>query len=65
MSEFLHMGGYAAFVWPSYGLSALVLFLLVFLSIRKLKVTERLLKPLEEERQLARTQRRQAREKTV
>ena len=20
MSEFLHMGGYAAFVWPSYGL---------------------------------------------
>ena len=25
MSEFFAMGGYAAFVWPSYGLTALVL----------------------------------------
>jgi heme exporter protein D len=25
MSEFLHMGGYAAFVWPSFGLAAGVL----------------------------------------
>lgn len=25
MSEFLSMGGYAAFVWPSYGLTALVM----------------------------------------
>ena len=25
MSEFLSMGGYAAFVWPSYGITALVL----------------------------------------
>ena len=25
MNEFLEMGGYAAFVWPAYGLSLLVL----------------------------------------
>jgi len=25
MSEFLHMGGYAAFVWPSIGLTVVVL----------------------------------------
>ncbi len=27
MKEFLLMGGYAAFVWPSYALAALVLWL--------------------------------------
>jgi len=27
MLEFFQMGGYAAFVWPSYGLAALVLWL--------------------------------------
>ena len=25
MTEFLHMGGYATFVWTSYGLAAVVL----------------------------------------
>ncbi len=25
MSEFLHMGGYAAYVWPSYGLALVIL----------------------------------------
>jgi heme exporter protein D len=25
MQEFLHMGGYARFVWPAYGLAFLVL----------------------------------------
>jgi heme exporter protein D len=25
MSEFLAMGGYAAFIWPAYGISALAL----------------------------------------
>lgn len=25
MSEFFHMGGYAAFVWSAYGISALAL----------------------------------------
>jgi heme exporter protein D len=34
MSEFLDMGGYAAFVWPSYGLVALVLGVLAWTSWR-------------------------------
>jgi heme exporter protein D len=34
MSEFLDMGGYAAFVWPSYGLVALVLSVLAWTSWR-------------------------------
>ena len=25
MSEFLHMGGYAAYVWPAYGLTLAVI----------------------------------------
>ena len=25
MVEFLHMGGYAAFVWPAFGLTAVVM----------------------------------------
>lgn len=35
MSEFLDMGGYAAFVWPSYGLSALVLIGVLVISLRQ------------------------------
>jgi heme exporter protein D len=27
MAEFLQMGGYAVFVWPSYGIAAMVLWL--------------------------------------
>ena len=27
MAEFFHMGGYAAFVWPSYAIVAVVLWL--------------------------------------
>jgi heme exporter protein D len=34
MSEFLDMGGYAAFVWSSYGLVALVLSVLAWTSWR-------------------------------
>lgn len=36
MREFLDMGGYAAFVWPAYGLTAALLLLLVFDSLRRL-----------------------------
>ena len=35
MSEFFHMGGYAMFVWPSYGLAALVLWLNWYLPRRQ------------------------------
>ncbi|MEQ8666907.1 MAG: heme exporter protein CcmD [Rhodospirillales bacterium] len=34
MSAFLDMGGYAVFVWPSYGLSAVVLIGLLVASLR-------------------------------
>lgn len=40
MSEFLHMGGYAAFVWSAYGLSAVSLVLLVMVSRSKAKAAQ-------------------------
>ncbi|MDH3335924.1 MAG: heme exporter protein CcmD [Rhodospirillaceae bacterium] len=40
MGEFFEMGGYAAFVWPAYGLSAGVLVLIAWLSIKDLKQTQ-------------------------
>ena len=40
MQDFLSMGGYAAFVWPSYGLTAVVLLALLVASLRGLKSTE-------------------------
>jgi heme exporter protein D len=41
MSEYLAMGGYAAFVWPAYGLSALVMLGLAVTAWRSLKLRER------------------------
>ncbi|GAB2177594.1 heme exporter protein CcmD [Dongia sp. agr-C8] len=43
MSEFLSMGGYAAFIWPSYGVAALLLVALFLLSARRLQAAERVL----------------------
>lgn len=40
MQDFLSMGGYGAYVWPSYGLTALVLLALLVASVRGLKSTE-------------------------
>ena len=40
MSEFLSMGGYGAFVWPSYGLTAVIMVVLLITSLRGLKSTE-------------------------
>lgn len=39
MAEFFHMGGYAAFVWTAYGLSAAMLVVLLLRSIRGAKNT--------------------------
>ncbi len=44
------MGGYGAFVWPSYGLAALVLAGLVFATLRELRAREKRLAILEEAR---------------
>lgn len=41
MSEYLTMGGYAAFVWPSYGVAALLLVVLLLLTARRLQAAER------------------------
>jgi len=49
MSEFLDMGGYAAFVWPSYAVTALVLIAVFVSSHRFLKSTERELESLQRE----------------
>jgi heme exporter protein D len=43
MSEYFAMGGYAAFVWPSYGVAALLLVVLFLLSARRLQTAERAL----------------------
>jgi heme exporter protein D len=37
ISEFLHMGGYAVYVWSSYGLTLLILFLNYILPIKREK----------------------------
>ncbi len=42
MSMFWAMGGYAAFVWPAYGISLVVLVTLCVLSWRAMKRAERL-----------------------
>ena len=34
IGQFFAMGGYAAFVWPAYGLTALVFALLVIMTIK-------------------------------
>lgn len=41
MTEWLQMGGYAAFVWPSWGLAALVLGGLTISTVRRLRAAER------------------------
>jgi heme exporter protein D len=41
MNDYLAMGGYAAFVWPAYGLSVLVMAALLLSSWRGLKQRER------------------------
>ncbi len=50
LGEFLDMGGYGAFVWPSYGISVVILVALFVISLRQLKKVENDLKPLEQNR---------------
>ena len=49
MNEFFSMGGYAAFVWPALGLSALVMAILYFQSYRSLTAREAELEALTRE----------------
>jgi heme exporter protein CcmD len=47
MMEFLEMGGRGWYVWPSFGLSALALGALVYLSWRRMRRAEAQVKLLE------------------
>ena len=46
LGEFFHMGGYAAYVWPAYGATALVLGGLLAESVLRLRRAERRLAAL-------------------
>ena len=43
LRSFLAMGGYGAFVWPAYGVTALVMVWLLASSLRRLRGLERAL----------------------
>ena len=47
LASYLEMGGYAAYVWPAYGVAAAVLIGLVAASLRTLRAREAALKALE------------------
>ena len=47
ISEFLHMGGYAFYVWGSYGLAAVVLYLNYLLPVRRERKLMRKLSSIE------------------
>jgi heme exporter protein D len=47
MSQFLAMGGYAAYVWPAYGITAVVLVGLVVQSLRAYRLRQRELERLQ------------------
>lgn len=48
MADFFHMGGYAIYVWSSYGLALLILVGLLAASLMGLRRKERLLRSLEQ-----------------
>ncbi len=50
VSAFLDMGGYAAFVWPSFAITAVVLVGLLVASLRWLRSNEAALDALQAER---------------
>ncbi|MFQ6018166.1 MAG: heme exporter protein CcmD [Kiloniellaceae bacterium] len=47
IQTFLAMGGYGAFVWPAFGLTALVMVWLLAATLRGLRARERALKELQ------------------
>lgn len=51
VQEFLAMGGYAEFIWPSYVVTALVLGVLWLVSGQSLRRSERTVQTLQQARQ--------------
>ncbi len=58
LAEFLRMGGYAAYVWPSYLVAAAVLIGLLVATLRNLRLQERRAALLESELPARRRRRR-------
>jgi heme exporter protein D len=50
MSNFFAMGGYAAFIWPAYGVSALALVAMVWQSWSAWRAARKKLQALEDDR---------------
>ena len=50
MSAFFAMGGYADFIWPAYGVSALALLAMVWQSWAAWRAAKKKLQALEEDR---------------
>ena len=50
MNEFFAMGGYAAYVWPAYGVAAIVLIGVWIASLRGLRARESEIEAVEAER---------------
>ena len=51
MSEFLHMGGYAGYIWSAYGITALVLMMSLLLPLIENKTTRKRIKQMLEQEQ--------------
>lgn len=49
MQEFLNMGGYGSYIWPSYGITAVVMLGVLIASLKSLKTTEATYKRLLDE----------------
>jgi len=47
MAAFFDMGGYAAFVWPAYGLAAIVMIVLAVQSVADFRTQRKLARELE------------------
>lgn len=60
LTDFLAMGGYAAYVWPAVGLTLVMLIGFVVSSLGRLRRTRRQLAALEAARQASRAQRKAA-----
>tara|TARA_Y100000741_G_scaffold336415_1_gene294993 strand:- start:547 stop:717 length:171 start_codon:yes stop_codon:yes gene_type:complete len=44
--QYIKMDGYAVYIWPSFGLSLILMFILYYLSAKNLKKKRKLLKNL-------------------
>lgn len=54
MAQFFSMGGYAAFVWPAYGVAAIVMLGILVETVRSLRARERELSALDQKSGAAR-----------